>query len=282
MPDETPPHEPAEDMTASHPTARHLRAATPPPTETGGSTQAGPVADPLPIAATFPADASLPHDVVSYGPDIPNERSCRLLGNVEGKRVLELGCGGGQSAIALAKQGAKVITVDPSPQRLERVRMIADREEVKIETREGDLADLAFVRADTVDAALSVYALATVEDPDRVYRQVHRVLSPEMPFVISVPHPAFCMVDPAGRDPLRLARTYWDSSPRAWGADPDAGYDHPRTVSDIFTGLLRANFRVDTILEPEPAADTVHSPYWSTTMAWVPATLVVRARKEGI
>ena len=57
-------------------------------------TPAGP--DPRPFSATFPAEAPLPHHVVSCGPDIPNERAYRLRGNVEGKRVLELGCGGEQ------------------------------------------------------------------------------------------------------------------------------------------------------------------------------------------
>jgi hypothetical protein len=66
-------------------------------------TPAGP--DPRPFSATFPAEATLLHHVVSYGPDIPNERAYRLLGNVEGKRVLELGCGGEQASIALAYQG---------------------------------------------------------------------------------------------------------------------------------------------------------------------------------
>jgi hypothetical protein len=43
---------------------------------------------------------------VSYGPDIPNERAYRLLGNVEGKRVLNLGCGGEQASIALGHRAA--------------------------------------------------------------------------------------------------------------------------------------------------------------------------------
>jgi 2-polyprenyl-3-methyl-5-hydroxy-6-metoxy-1,4-benzoquinol methylase len=70
-------------------------------------TPAGP--DPRPFSATFPAEATLPHHVVSYGPDIPNERAYRLLGNVEGKRVLELGCGGDQASIALAHQGPLIV-----------------------------------------------------------------------------------------------------------------------------------------------------------------------------
>ena len=73
-------------------------------------TPAGP--DPRPFSATFPAEATLPHHVVSYGPDIPNERAYRLLGNVEGKRVLELGCGGEQASIALAHRAADLSDAD--------------------------------------------------------------------------------------------------------------------------------------------------------------------------
>lgn len=269
MSDDTPP----TDITASHPTARHLRAADAPTT--------APV-DGRPLSATFPSDAELPLDTVSYGPDVANDRTFRLLGNLEGKRVLELGCGGGQAAIALAKQGAKVISIDPSSDRIDRVRALAEQEETKVELRQGDLADLAWIRADTIDAVVSIYALATVDDPDRVYRQVHRVLSRECPIVLSVPHPAAAMVDPAAADPLRVARSYWSRDPRPWTADDLEGVDHPRTISEIFTSLSRANFRVDTILEPEPDAGTAKSHYWSPVMAWVPSTLVIRARKEGI
>jgi SAM-dependent methyltransferase len=263
-----------EDITASHPTARHLRPAA-------GASRAS-AADGRPLSATFPTEAHLPYDVVSYGPDVPDERVFRLLGNVEGKRILELGCGAGHTSIALAKQGAKVITVDPSAARLDLVRAAAEREEVKVELHHGDLAELAFVRADTIDAVISIFALGSVDDLDRAFRQAHRVLRPENHLLFSLPHPAYAMVDPASDDPLRLVRTYWDRSPRAWSTDTGTGADRPRTVSEVFTSLSRANFRVDTILEPEPAADAIRSAFWSQAMAWVPSTLIVRARKEGI
>ena len=50
------------------------------------------------------------------------ETATRLVGNIEAKRVLELGCGSGANAIALALRGAKVIVVDPSLERLTRAR----------------------------------------------------------------------------------------------------------------------------------------------------------------
>jgi SAM-dependent methyltransferase len=259
-----------DDITATHPTARHLRAADEP-------AAASPEA--LDHAASFPSGAHQSYDVVPYGPDIDDEQAFRLLGNLEGKRVLELGCGAGHASIAMAKQGAKVITVDPSAARLDQVRAACEREEVRVELHQADLAELAFIRGDTIDLVLSVFALSNVADPDRVFRQAHRVLRQECHLVFSVSHPVYAMV--GGAD-LRVTRTYWDRSSRPWATGEASGAEYPRTVSDIFTGLSRANFRVDTMLEPEPAADAIRSAFWTQAMAWVPATLVIRARKEGI
>ena len=57
------------------------------------------------------------HRVV-YGPALPTEADLRLCGDVSGKRVLDLGCGSGENAIALASQGAHVIAVDASAAQL--------------------------------------------------------------------------------------------------------------------------------------------------------------------
>lgn len=209
--------------------------------------------------------ADLPLDVVLYGPDVPTESDLRLLGRLDGKRVLELGSGGGAVAVAMAKQGAKVIGVEPSAEQLAHARRLCEREEVSVELHQGDLAELAFVRADTIDAAVSVFALGSVVDLDRVLRQVHRVLRPDGPFVVSLPHPIWRVVDRA--EPPTLQRPYWQS--------------RPRTIGDLFTSFVRAGFAVDTILEPEPTPGGARSAWWDPAMAWVPSTLVIRGRKVG-
>ena len=63
-------------------------------------------------SAGYQAGVRLPTDVAHYGPDIASESELRLLGQLRGKRVLELGCGGAQCSIAFAKQGAHAIGVD--------------------------------------------------------------------------------------------------------------------------------------------------------------------------
>jgi SAM-dependent methyltransferase len=221
-------------------------------------------------------------DVVRYGPDIATETELRLLGHVADKRVLELGCGSGVGCVAMARQGARAIGVDFSHDDLAAVRRLSDRSGVKLELHEGDLGDLAFARADTVDLVFSVYALNLVEDVNRVFRQVHRVLKPGCHLVFSIPHPAYDMiVDDDPEEPLLVRRSYFDEGRIDLATERPPYFRWHHTVSDLFTGLGRANFRVDTVLEPEPRRNGRGSPYWREAARFVPRTLIMRARKEG-
>ena len=221
-------------------------------------------------------------DVVRWGSDIATETELRLLGHAADKRVLELGCGSGAGSVAMARQGARAIGVDFSHEHLLAARRLSERAGVKLELHEGDLGDLAFARADTVDLVFSVYALNLVEDINRVFRQVHRVLKPECALVFSVPHPAYDMiVDDDVEEPLLVRRSYFDQSRIDLDTDKPPYFRYHHTISDLFTGLSRANFRVDTILEPEPRRDGRGSPHWREASRFVPRTLVMRARKEG-
>jgi SAM-dependent methyltransferase len=222
---------------------------------------------------------ALASDVLQYGPGLPPESELKLLGHVDGRRILDLGCGAGAGSVALAKAGARVIAVDEDAANVGTTRVNAEREGVKVETHHGPLPELAFVRADTIDAAVSVYGLAAADDLDRIFRQVHRVLRPERPLVFSLPHPAFALLEPDGGEPV-LRRTWWDPSPVAWsvaagGTEPDRA----RTLSGLFASLGRANFRVDALAEPEPDRAACPDDSWSDAMRWVPPTLIVRARK---
>lgn len=233
-------------------------------------------------SAAYQAGATLPTDVATYGPDIATEREWRLLGDLKGKRVLELGCGGAQCAIAFAKQGAIAIGVDASAEQLAHARTLSIQEGVRVELRHGDLADLAFLRADTVDLVFSAYALGYVEDVGRVFRQVHRVLRVGAPLVFSLEHPASHMIDPAGGDALQVVRSYFDPSPVDWSTgDGTELTSYPHTIADLVMALIRASYRVDAVIEPSPTPLGPRSQHWHDSMHYVPRTLIIRARKEG-
>lgn len=232
-------------------------------------------------AAAYQAQSQLSTTTANYGPEIPTEASLRLLGDLKGKRVLELGCGGAQCSIAFAKQGATAIGVDFSAQQLAFARRLCEREDIKVELRQGDLADLAFLRADTIDVVFSSYAFGYVEDLNRVFRQVHRVLKIGAPLVFSLPHPASEMFDLERDDPLAIRRSYFDKSPAVREVSGVAFTNYHHTFADIYMGLARSSYRVDLVLEPEPVAGGQRSGEWRDAFLYVPRTLVVRARKEG-
>lgn len=223
-------------------------------------------------------------DSVTYGPDTVTEAELRLLGSLEGRRVLELGCGAGPNLVAMARQGAHGIGLDVAPEQLAGAKRLAEQEKVRVELHAGDLAELVFLRAESIDLAFSAYALSQVDDLNRVFRQVHRVLKQGAPFVFSLPHPAAHLIDADDPEqPLLVRRSYFDRS----GFDGDPGADasasrRHHTVSDLFTGLARANFSVDTVLEPETVPEGRRSPHWREAWLFVPQTIVLRARKLGI
>lgn len=238
--------------------------------------------EPLP-ALSFPHGEETLRPRVRLGPDLDHEALVRLLGPLDGRRVLDLGCGGGSASVAMAQAGARVIAVDPSTARLNRARHAADRAEVRVEFHHSDLADLAFVRADSVDATLAVYSLAQVQDLSRVFRQLHRVLSREAPLVLSLPHPLATMLEWEREEQASpwLSRTFWSELPLAWRVADDEGTTYVHQISSVYTSLQRSNFRVDTVLEPRLEPATPPSVHRSALDEWVPPTLVMRARKEG-
>ena len=234
--------------------------------------------DAHPTPALFPADARVTTDVVTYGPDIVNESSLRLLGNPDGKRVLILGTGHGHNVVALARQGAHVIGVDADLANIEATRDLAEAHEVRVELHQGDLAELAFVRADAIDIALSAFELGRVADLDRVLRQVNRVLHTGSALTCSLPHPASLMLDESVQGAPRVSRSYGDQTAIRMSGQRV----YARGIADLFSSFGRANFRVDSILEPMAAGDARRSPFWIDSMAKVPATLILRGRKDGI
>lgn len=219
--------------------------------------------------------------VVVYGTELPTETDLKLLGTLEGARILDLGCGTGRNAVALAQAGAKVLAVDPSPDLLAAARERAEAADVRVELHQAELAELAFLRSDSIDAAISVMALTSADDLARVFRQVHRVLKPEAPLVCSVPHPAFAMLDPTAPDPLRIVRSYDDATSRTWELGDRTITDYPRTFAALFTTFHRSNFRVDQVIEPTASSDASRDATYADVMRTVPATLLLRARKQG-
>ena len=188
-----------------------------------------------------------------YGAHVADDRELRLCGDVQGKRVIELGIAPTPNSVELAVAGAKAIALDGDPQAIAALRAAAEQAEVRVECHTGDLADLGFVTSASVDLVLAVHSLAGVDDVPRLLRQVHRVLKPGSSFVVSMTHPVAAMLD--GEQP-RYA--YGTAGP---------------SFSELYMSFERSNFHLDQVHELLDRR---------SREAIAPSVLVLRARKQGV
>lgn len=80
------------------------------------------------------------------------DRMIELLGIAPGTRVLDLGCGPGRHAIALARRGYEVTAVDHAPSYLTHLSKAAQRHGVSVEVVRRDIRD--FRRQQSFDAVI--------------------------------------------------------------------------------------------------------------------------------
>src|SRR3989338_6985105 len=117
---------------------------------------------------SYQKESNIPADI-HYGPGAPNEKELRLLGKLKGKRVLEIGCGGAQCGIAMAKQGAIVTGIDISEEQLKFARKLAEKNNVKLDFYQGDIKKLKQIKSNSRDIVFSEWALQYVDDLDKCF-----------------------------------------------------------------------------------------------------------------
>lgn len=233
------------------------------------------------LSASYQLKHQFKTDAAHYGMRMPTENDLKLLGDVRGKRILEIGCGGGQCSIAFAKQGALVTGIDISAMQIAYARGLAESEGVAVEFIEGDITTLEGIRSASQDMVFSAHALTYVEDIAMCFREVARVLRPGGLFVFSVLHPVVAMMSEDDR--FRVARPYWNYYEEwEWGKGSGIwlrGWS--RTVEDWFRPLREAGFVVDCILEPRMLA-AAHDETWDDEFPYeqgvvIPTTLIFKA-----
>lgn len=100
-----------------------------------------------------------------------------LAGPLEGRRVLDVGCGDGTFAIAAAERGARPTGVDRSGAALAAARHRADARGAPIALCRADASQLPF-HDDTFDVVMAVTLLCLVEGAADVLSEMARVVAP--------------------------------------------------------------------------------------------------------
>jgi SAM-dependent methyltransferase len=159
----------------------------------------------------------------------------RLLGDVRGLSVADIGCGTGRHAIRLASAGAVVQALDFSAGMLERAQ--AKAQGLNINFRIHDLAEpLPFVN-ESFDRVICGLVIDHIADLTGLFREMHRICRPSGFVIVSVMHPAMMLRgvqarfhDPASGREIRPASC-------------------PHQLSDYIMAAVRAGFILDHLSE---------------------------------
>lgn len=239
------------------------------------------------VSASYQARRQLQTNDVHYGPWAPPERSLHLLGDVRGRHILELGCGGGQCCIALAKQGAKVVGLDVSDEQIAFARTLANKEQANVNFIRNSATDLSAFQTNAWDTVLSIYTFPYLAELPVCLAECYRVLRPGGLLIFSLDHPfRDCFFDAEDEElTLYPVRSYFDHAGMQWTfADTGIPMETQHyTLAEWFTMLQETGFQLRRFLEPPPPTDLLDelwpadSPY--APLRNLPQTVIMIAEK---
>ncbi len=106
-----------------------------------------------------------------------------LVGDVGGRKVLDIGCGDGDFAVELARRGALVTGIDASPEMIGAARRRAEQQGTAVTFHVATAQHLPFA-AEQFDLVTAITILCFVDNPSPVFREIARVLRPAGRLVI--------------------------------------------------------------------------------------------------
>ena len=109
----------------------------------------------------------------------------KLLGNVKGKKILDLGCGSGIYVKELIKKGAKIKAMDISSELIK----IARQENPKIEFKIGSISKKLPYKKGEFDIVLGALVMHYIDNWTPAFKEIKRVLKPKGLFVFSTENP---------------------------------------------------------------------------------------------
>lgn len=188
-----------------------------------------------------------------------------LFPRLQGKKVLDLGCGYGWHCKFAADQGAaQVLGLDLSHKMIEEAEKRNPADQIRY--RVCGIEEYEYPE-NVWDCVVSNLALHYIENIAMVFQKVHRTLKPDGVFIFNIEHPVFTAG--AGQDWVYAE----DRKPLYWPVDNyfmtgersthflgcDVLKQH-HTLTQILMGLLNNGFALEVVEEAEPPKEMMDIP----------------------
>ena len=184
------------------------------------------------------------------------EAELQVLGDVQGRDILELGCGAGQWSIALYKAGARPVGLDISENQLEHARRLMDQAAADFPLVHAS-AESVPLAGRSFDIVMCDYGAMTFADPYLTVPEVARLLRPGGLFAFcgSTAIVEMCYPEEGDHAEDRLNRDYFGMWALPW--DDYVEYMLPYGA---WIRLFRAHgFVIEDLVELRPQPDAVSS-----------------------
>lgn len=218
-----------------------------------------------------------------YGSFI-SEENHGLFGDVAGKRLLEIGCGNGQSLRYHGERSAvELWGMDISENQLEKAKQHLTENGLSATLICSPMEEECGIPADYFDFVYSVFAIGWTTDLEGTFERIASYLKTGGSFIFSWSHPFHKCIAPED-GAFRVYKSYFED---AWYSVP---YDFcqgelkltDRMVSTYVNALAKAGFAIERMIE-EPDRELFrpgdHESELVEKMRMVPRTMVIKARK---
>jgi len=206
-------------------------------------------------------------DFVRTGKDywrdgVNNPTTFRLIGNVKGKKVLDLACGEGYNTRILARKGAKVTGVDHSQKLIGLARMEERREPLGIRYYQMNASRLSGVSDASFDLVTCFMALHDIENYEDAVAEVSRVLKHGGRFIFSIMHPCFEDIVVSGVR-INAAERYFGKVQHLieWHMKrlrkPFRTVSFHRSLTDYSLVLAKSGLLISRLIEPRPTKEAM-------------------------
>ncbi|MDD4295583.1 MAG: class I SAM-dependent methyltransferase [Ruminiclostridium sp.] len=173
----------------------------------------------------------------------------KILGDIKGKRILDLGCGEGGYSRLFASKGAIVIGVDYSENLINEALKQNQTKEIEYYVR--DASYLEGIEDREFDFVVSAMCLMAVENLESATKEAYRVIKPGGEFLISILHPCFGFEDYFFEGPYQEIESKYFGKPITFWH---------RTLSNTINCMLNVGFNLRLLYEPPFSSDNSQIP----------------------